>query len=77
MSNRTLIEINHDYAHNIRDEPEHFAALMYRYLSSGSPTRIAGYLHSHFGVTIGPMRHHSDAEPFVPRGLDSDKEEMN
>lgn len=67
MSNRTLMEFNHDYAFEIEKNPKTFASLLGTYLSHGPSTdaSIVDSLH-HYGVTVGPMRHHADPEPFVP-----------
>lgn len=69
MSNRTLFEINHDLAANIAYEANGFANLLVRYLTSGDARGVAEELRNRFGVTLGPMRLHSDPEPFVPRGF--------
>lgn len=54
MSNRTLIEINHDFAGGL-GEP--FAAAVRRYLQSAS-LETASEL-EHYGVRVLGMRHHS------------------
>ena len=63
MSNRTLLEINHDLGAIIERDPEGFAAAIGMLLRSGNPNRAL----ERFGVSVGPTRHHSDPEPFKPR----------
>lgn len=55
MSNRTLIEINHDYAGKLGDQ---FLAALGRYVRSGSISDAAEL--KQFGVRVFGMRHHSD-----------------
>jgi hypothetical protein len=59
MSNRSLIEINHDFAGQIKRRPEGFALTLYRYLLSGSPQEA--YALEEFGIRVFGMRHHSNA----------------
>lgn len=66
MSNRTLIEINHDYAGQILNEDIAFVTRLYRYLCSAS--RETAEELERFGVKVIGMRHHSgnfilDGEP--------------
>jgi hypothetical protein len=63
VSNRTLLEFNHDYAPK-GDEVESFAHAIARYLRSGDPTLLPR------GVTYFGMRHHSTPCPLgePPRG---------
>lgn len=56
MSNRTLIEINHDFAAYLNN-PE-FVIRLRQYLSSASKEAAAAL--SPFGVKVLGMRHHSD-----------------
>lgn len=63
MSNRTLLEINHDLAGEIARNPERFLSALLRLLASGQPND--GLVQ--FGVSVGPTRHHSEPEPFTPR----------
>jgi len=63
MSNRTLIEINHDY---IPEQGPAFLAALRRYLMSASRESAAGL--EQYGVKVIGMRHHSgnfilDGEP--------------
>lgn len=58
MSNRTLIEINHDLWHKIKENPLRFAGDVIRYLGSGSP-ECAEQL-ERYGLRVFGMRHHSD-----------------
>lgn len=59
MSNRTLIEFNHDFSHSIAKDPAGFAADLGAYLSSASP-RTAEILERRYGMRVFGMRHHSD-----------------
>lgn len=63
VSNRTLLEINHDFAGEIQSNPTSFANALLSYLRSGSTAHGVEHLLSKFGVTIGPMRHHSEPDP--------------
>ena len=54
MSNRTLIEINHDFSHRLDVE---FLATIDRYLASGS--RDDAEALERYGVRVIGMRHHS------------------
>ncbi len=66
MSNRSLIEINHDYWDRIRDDPAAFAAALVRYLNSGSTLYGVGDELRRYGVTVHGMRHHSEGwENFI------------
>jgi hypothetical protein len=68
MSNRTLLEINHDYAGMIDMNPQAFAYALTRYLASGSSRDVGDELRQ-FGVRVGPMRHHTD--PFQAKDLEA------
>lgn len=59
MSNRSLIEFNHDFSHAIKRDPAGFAADLGAYLSSASP-RTASILEDRYGLRVFGMRHHSD-----------------
>ncbi len=56
MSNRTIVELNHD--HSYRMNSHDFLTALSRYLGSGSE-EDADHLKS-FGVRVFGMRHHSD-----------------
>lgn len=59
MSNRTLIEINHDYSHAIdRAGTGDFERTLLRYLRSASPEHAQAL--ERYGVRVFGMRHHSD-----------------
>jgi hypothetical protein len=58
MSIRTLVEFNHDCAHEISDQPLEFAALLKRFLCSGS-NREAEAL-ERYGFRVVSQRHHAD-----------------
>lgn len=64
MSNRTLIEINHDFLREIDSEP--FRDALRRYINSAD--RLTADELTNFGVKVVGMRHHSgnfvlDGEP--------------
>jgi hypothetical protein len=62
MSNRTLVELNHDYC---PQSPEAVAALgqcLVDYMRSGDPKCLPR------GVTYKHMRHHSDKDPMLGYG---------
>lgn len=59
MSNRTLIEINHDNTHEIETRPEEFVAALTAYLRSGDVTRLPDGVVFR-GVRVLGIRHHSD-----------------
>ena len=58
MSNRSLIEINHDFSHAIERDPYSFASAMCRYLGSASHENAKEL--QRYGVRVFGMRHHSD-----------------
>ena len=59
MSNRTLIEINHDFAGEVDKAPTgNFERLLLSYLRSASKESAREL--EHFGVTVLGMRHHSE-----------------
>lgn len=61
MSNRSLLEFNHDYFDRIRDNPEAFVAWLKAFLNnadSDSAERLKT-----FGVTWHGTRHHSEPSP--------------
>ena len=59
MSNRTLIEINHDCAGNIDGDHYRFAQVIYRYLCSASTRGLEDNL-ERYGLRVIAMRHHSE-----------------
>jgi hypothetical protein len=58
MSNRTIVEFNHDYAHRIADAGEPLAKLLDMALSSGAPDLWEAL--ERFGIRRLAQRHHSD-----------------
>ncbi len=72
MSIRTLIEINHDYAHKVTLDVVPF---LQQYLASGAKDDAARL--ERFGIKVVGMRHHADkfvidarADGFPPKYLD-------
>lgn len=59
MSNRTLIEFNHDYTYDIEKHQEQFIRGLIDYLRSGDKS----VLPSGFGLTWKNIRHHADDCP--------------
>lgn len=59
MSNRTLIEINHDFTHVIERHPEEFDCDIIRYLCNADQSNAERLLK--YGIRVFGMRHHSDA----------------
>ena len=57
MSNRTLVELNHDYCPHTEEEIFRWAEAICHYMSSGDPERLP------YGVTFKNRRHHSDTCP--------------
>jgi len=64
MSNRSMLEINHDYYPHSEMEQQAFLQNLLCYLRSGNPRNLPT------GVTWFGMRHHSDKCPLgePPRG---------
>jgi hypothetical protein len=62
MSNRSLVEINHDYP-LARDDAEtlRWANQILRYIGSGDPRDLPQ------GMTLKHYRHHSDPDPMEGR----------
>lgn len=58
MSNRTLMEFNHDYAHRIEENWLQFSELLGAVMRGRDQAAIEE-LRSSFGVTVGRTRHHS------------------
>jgi hypothetical protein len=56
VSNRTLVELNHDHCPREAEAPA-WAAAMREYMRSGDKECLP------YGVTWKDMRHHSDPEP--------------
>lgn len=62
MSNRTLIELNHDYCPQTPDEIRHFGESMQYFINSGSTQVLPT------GVTFKHSRHHSEPDPMAAFG---------
>lgn len=58
MSNRTLIELNHDFTHYVEGEPEAFARALAAYARSASKENAEKL--ERWGVKVFGMRHHSE-----------------
>jgi hypothetical protein len=59
MSNRTIIEINHDYWHKIEADGDGFAQLVVDFTRACDPG-IAAALRDRFGAAVLGTVHHSD-----------------
>lgn len=57
MSNRTLIELNHDYILDTDEEKRAFGEAIQRYMQAADPKQLPP------GVTFKNFRHHSDPCP--------------
>lgn len=66
MSQRTIVEFNHDRCHMIEVDPELFASMIARALKSGSDREWAPL--EHFGIRKGVQCHHSDERAAVAGG---------
>lgn len=64
MSNRTLVELNHDYCPDIRTVGSllAWANAMTAYMRSGDKKELPP------GVTFKHIRHHSEPDPMAGRG---------
>lgn len=58
MSNRTIVEFNHDYTHEIRTDRGSFVSLLIAALNSGSEPEWQAL--EPYGVRRAVMAHHSD-----------------
>lgn len=68
MSNRTIVEINHDYACEIERAPVNFVVLLVRALSSGEATDWEPL--RHYGIRFGVMTHHTTRRSCVTKYID-------
>lgn len=59
MSNRTIMEFNHDRAHEIEANPEDFLECLGAVMR-GLDREAMERLEIRYGVTVGRTRHHSD-----------------
>jgi hypothetical protein len=57
VSIRTIFEINHDYTHAIKANPEEFVALLTRYLNSAGDD--AALPLERYGIRLAWWGHHS------------------
>lgn len=61
MSNRSLVEFNHDYTGDIERDPEGFLQAILLYLRSGQAEEVSKGRREIFrGIRVFGMRHHSD-----------------
>lgn len=58
MGNRSLLEINHDFSHRIKENPSAFVDAMMMFLRSNSPANSIAL--DYFGINVFGTRHHSD-----------------
>lgn len=59
MSNRTLLEFNHDFGHRIADDPAPFLSALDDMIRGGPSDHNLPVL-GHYGVKWHGQRHHSD-----------------
>jgi hypothetical protein len=63
MSNRTLVELNHDHCPDLYDDNlEAWAEAMAAYMRSGDKSCLP------HGVTFKHIRHHSEPDPMAGHG---------
>lgn len=64
MSNRSLVELNHDYCPNVRDDKAclEFGRKLARYMGSAQKRDLPN------GVTLKHYRHHTDPDPMEGKG---------
>jgi hypothetical protein len=67
LSNRTIIEISHDFASDIALNQNHFMMLLGQYLRS-CDKEAAEALKLHFGVNIIGTAHHSEKRIVIMNG---------
>jgi len=60
MSNRSLMEFNHDFGYAIKADPEDFIRTINSFLNS-TDEETAARLRLRYGIRIFGTRHHSDA----------------
>lgn len=67
MSQRTIVEFNHDLAFRIDDDPEGFLLAIRTMLNSGVNGNESAKVESlrHFGVRTTPTHHHSSKAEVV------------
>lgn len=59
MSNRTIIEVNHDFWHKIEADKYAFGELIVKFTRACDP-EVAAALRDRFGVNVLGTVHHSD-----------------
>jgi hypothetical protein len=67
LSNRTIIEISHDFASDIALNQDHFMMLFGQYLRS-CDREAAETLRLHFGVNVIGTAHHSEKRIVIMNG---------
>ncbi|WP_269582015.1 hypothetical protein [Roseibium sp. Sym1] len=60
MSQRTIVEFNHDFGYRIKEDPEEFLRLVTLMINGGSRAREVEDGLTDFGVTVTPTHHHSE-----------------
>jgi hypothetical protein len=60
MSNRTLLEFNHDFSSRYERDPDGFIKLLLEQLRSAHQPEIHSALRLRYGVMVHETRHHSD-----------------
>lgn len=73
VSNRALIEINHDFTYHIDNNPREFTDALCSYLKSASPDNAEKL--KYFGVHVFGTRHHLDAFAINWGGIEASKKE--
>lgn len=65
MSTRTIVEINHDFAHMIEKNPDSFVRDLMRYLGSAGEDNAARL--ERYGIRLAWWGHHSDERAVVTK----------
>lgn len=68
MSVRSIVELNHDYAHDIVRDPEGFIQALRFYLGSASEQDAEAL--QRYGITVAWKGHHSDERRVVTKYAD-------
>ena len=69
MSNRSMLEFNHDYVPDTEAEKKEWLEMLLNYMASGSKSDLP------YGVTFFYSRHHTDPCPLgnPPNGWQNDR----
>lgn len=68
MSQRTIVEFNHDFAHDVEDNAEEVGKRLRRAMSSGDPKEWEKL--AQFGIQRVVQAHHSDKRSAIVGGYE-------